>query len=56
VVLTNMLLGQMSSVRLSAGHDDFPCTNLGQDVARAADWTVGRAFDRSDGPMRLKPI
>jgi hypothetical protein len=46
-----MLLGQMSSVRCSSGHDDFPCTNLGQDVACAADRTVGCALGRSDGPI-----
>jgi hypothetical protein len=47
-----MLQGQMSSVRLSSGHDDFLCTNLGQDVARAADRAVGCAFGQSDEPIR----
>jgi hypothetical protein len=47
-----MMLGQMSSVRLLSGHDDFPYTNLGQDVAHAADRAVGCAFGRSDGPIR----
>jgi hypothetical protein len=47
-----MLLGQMSYVRCSSGHDDFPCTNLGQDVAYAADQAVGCASGQSDGPIR----
>jgi hypothetical protein len=47
-----MLLGQMSPVRLSSGHDDFPCTILGQDVAHAANRTVGCASGRSNRPIR----
>jgi hypothetical protein len=42
----------MSSVRRSSGHDDFPCTNVGQDVTCAADRAVGCTLGRSDGPIR----
>jgi hypothetical protein len=42
----------MSFVCRLSGHDDFPCTNLGQDVARAADWAVGCALGRSDGAIQ----